>query len=195
MALIEQAFGPDIGLEFNNIGETLISSFDQDDNIDEDAVEYTRNNYFNPDILKCELEKRRDALRIASDDLTKSEQILNKNNADIEKLTSSIQSLSLLASGDVRSIIDDLNQMSKNKVEIKEKTVENVKMNKQYVQILTNMVSQTKHLCSLCMSNAIEVAVVPCGHVACFSCMQRASQESCFGCRGNIDHTLKLFFI
>jgi len=193
MALIEEAFSLDVSSELLSMPHFVEN--DESEVVEPEEEEFVRNQYFNPVILHKELETRTQAIRQASDELTRSEQILNKNCSDLEKITASIQSLSIVHSADVSNILEELTTISKSKKDIEIELQKNVKTNRHHLQILTNMISQTKHLCSLCMSNSIEMAIIPCGHVACSLCMQRVSQETCFACRQQINQTLKLFFI
>ncbi len=49
--------------------------------------------------------------------------------------------------------------------------------------------------CAICMTNELNTALVPCGHVFCGDCCNRENSVSkkCPTCRANVDKTVKLF--
>jgi hypothetical protein len=47
--------------------------------------------------------------------------------------------------------------------------------------------------CSICLSEAISHAIVPCGHTFCGSCVKKQN-TTCYICRGTIRERIKLFF-
>ena len=50
-------------------------------------------------------------------------------------------------------------------------------------------------LCSICYVQPIQIALLPCGHVLCVGCSERAINRSrCFQCRGALDGSLKIYF-
>jgi hypothetical protein len=48
-------------------------------------------------------------------------------------------------------------------------------------------------LCSICLSDTVSFALVPCGHTLCGTCMKRQA-HSCYMCRTTIRDRVKLFF-
>jgi len=47
--------------------------------------------------------------------------------------------------------------------------------------------------CSICLTEAISMAIVPCGHTFCGSCAKKQN-TNCYICRGTIRERVKLFF-
>jgi hypothetical protein len=47
--------------------------------------------------------------------------------------------------------------------------------------------------CSICLSDSISHAIVPCGHTFCGSCVKKQN-TTCYICRGTIRERIKLFF-
>lgn len=48
-------------------------------------------------------------------------------------------------------------------------------------------------ICSICLSEHVSHAIVPCGHTLCTSCIRKLN-TSCYICRGVVRERLKLFF-
>jgi hypothetical protein len=48
-------------------------------------------------------------------------------------------------------------------------------------------------LCSICLTESVGFAVVPCGHTFCGTCLKRQTL-SCYMCRTHIRDRVKLFF-
>jgi hypothetical protein len=47
--------------------------------------------------------------------------------------------------------------------------------------------------CSICLSDSVSHAIVPCGHTFCASCVKKQN-TTCYICRGTIRERIKLFF-
>lgn len=52
--------------------------------------------------------------------------------------------------------------------------------------------AQREPLCSICFNEAIQFAIVPCGHTFCGTCVKRQMMNCCI-CRGSVREKLKLF--
>ena len=52
--------------------------------------------------------------------------------------------------------------------------------------------AQREPLCSICFNEAIQFALVPCGHTFCATCSKRQMMSCCI-CRGSVREKLKLF--
>lgn len=59
-------------------------------------------------------------------------------------------------------------------------------------QMRHNMESPSP-ICSICLSENISHAIIPCGHTLCASCMKKIHM-SCYVCRGVVRERVKLFF-
>lgn len=51
-----------------------------------------------------------------------------------------------------------------------------------------------RHLCPVCLSSEVNVAVAPCGHTLCNVCCFKLAEHRCFICRNDIQSVIKLFF-
>uniref|UniRef100_A0A6C0FB04 RING-type domain-containing protein n=1 Tax=viral metagenome TaxID=1070528 RepID=A0A6C0FB04_9ZZZZ len=51
-----------------------------------------------------------------------------------------------------------------------------------------------RHLCPICITNEVSIAMIPCGHTICESCCNKLVHDKCFICRNQIQHSIKLFF-
>mmetsp|Transcript_14949 Transcript_14949/g.49014 ORF Transcript_14949/g.49014 Transcript_14949/m.49014 type:complete len:96 (-) Transcript_14949:1065-1352(-) len=49
--------------------------------------------------------------------------------------------------------------------------------------------------CGICFTQAVGVAHVPCGHVACSKCSAALREDVCHSCRSPIETRLRLFFL
>lgn len=58
---------------------------------------------------------------------------------------------------------------------------------------IANQNSAQEPTCTVCLTDAITHAVVPCGHTFCTQCVRRMTNQ-CYVCRGQAREKLKLFF-
>lgn len=59
---------------------------------------------------------------------------------------------------------------------------------------LASVVEKSSNTCSVCYDRKAEVALKPCGHVYCESCVSRIDTRRCPKCRDLINGQLKLYF-
>ena len=59
---------------------------------------------------------------------------------------------------------------------------------------LASVVEKSSNTCSVCYDRKAEVALKPCGHVYCESCVARIDTRRCPKCRDLINGQLKLYF-
>lgn len=65
---------------------------------------------------------------------------------------------------------------------------------KEIIQLLRFTDLQDKEpLCSICLSESVGFAAVPCGHTFCGTCLKRQS-SSCYMCRTHIKDRIKIYF-
>ena len=51
-----------------------------------------------------------------------------------------------------------------------------------------------KEYCSVCYTREPRICLIPCGHVFCTACTDRArSRNRCFTCRGTIDNAVRVY--
>ena len=51
----------------------------------------------------------------------------------------------------------------------------------------------TKKNCSVCYTRERTTCLVPCGHIFCESCAERAKRSRCFICRQRIEDSMRVF--
>ena len=51
----------------------------------------------------------------------------------------------------------------------------------------------TKKNCSVCYTRERNTCLVPCGHIFCESCAERAKRSRCFICRTRIEDSMRVF--
>ena len=51
----------------------------------------------------------------------------------------------------------------------------------------------TKKNCSVCYTRERNTCLVPCGHIFCESCAERAKRSRCFICRQRIEDSMRVF--
>ena len=59
---------------------------------------------------------------------------------------------------------------------------------------LGSAVEKSSNTCSICYENKANVALKPCGHVYCETCVSRIDTRRCPKCRDLIDGQIKLYF-
>lgn len=61
------------------------------------------------------------------------------------------------------------------------------------LQLATTDTSSSEPMCSICLTESVGFAVVPCGHTFCTTCSRKMNMN-CYLCRGVIREKLKLYF-
>jgi len=61
------------------------------------------------------------------------------------------------------------------------------------LQMAATDTTHTESMCSICLTESVGFAVVPCGHTFCVTCSRKMNM-SCYLCRGVIREKLKLYF-
>ena len=72
-----------------------------------------------------------------------------------------------------------------------EALVETIKQLNKKVESLTNRLDSLT-LCDLCMREHKAVAIVPCGHVSCKTCVQ--NEKTCPYCDGQVHSILNIYY-
>lgn len=80
--------------------------------------------------------------------------------------------------------------------ELKKLNLELIKKSEQIVTSLTKIGNRNgSNKCTVCYTRMRKVAFVPCGHLFCESCADRArTRNRCFTCRARIENALAIFF-
>jgi len=96
---------------------------------------------------------------------------------------------------DVRNIVDKANSFKLQLDKLKQLNDALITKSEEIVESLDKMAQKTENnKCTVCYTRLKKVAFVPCGHLFCAHCADRAiTRNRCFTCRGRIDHALTVF--
>ena len=102
-------------------------------------------------------------------------------------MTSSIEELCTKMKQKTEEFEKHLNTLSSINTDLK---VKSTKM----LEVLNEVVGDSKKTCSVCYTRQSSFACLPCGHVFCESCAQRAQNRGrCFICRIRVESFVKIF--
>ena len=102
-------------------------------------------------------------------------------------MTSSIEELCTKMKQKTEEFEKHLNTLSSINNDLK---IKSTKM----LEVLNEVVGDSKKTCSVCYTRQSSFACLPCGHVFCESCAQRAQNRGrCFICRIRVESFVKIF--
>ena len=68
-----------------------------------------------------------------------------------------------------------------------EKTLQSI------TELMGTYTSSTARKCTVCYTREQAAVLVPCGHVFCASCAERAGRSRCHACRARVETTMRIY--
>ena len=97
----------------------------------------------------------------------------------------------------LRSIRDKALEFDKHLVRVKKYNDDLVQKSERVLHSVTELLGSAKPTakknCAVCYTRERTHAVLPCGHVFCENCAQRAARGRCFNCRQPIQETIRVY--
>lgn len=154
---------------------------------------------FDPTLLIQESNKYKDTMFSKLRQLTILNCDLEHSSAQIDSLVESKVTLnSLFEKQFIDNVLSSIEPLLVNTKKIHDDISLNIKKLEKEVFVLfkfspyyTN--NDPKKICPICLHREISVAVVPCGHTLCQKCAGSLISRSCFFCRSDIQHIIKLY--
>jgi hypothetical protein len=157
------------------------------------------------DKLVFKLRKVMDIYKTYAVQMMKAEEVLKARCESLEKLSSRISTLTTLPETESYADLLTVNQKYLEdmfqKTNIKEAYDEMISTYKKMTicrEIITASVPSTSvngsPLCSVCLTDGVTHACVPCGHTFCQRCTSQRTPFACYVCRKPITQLMKLFF-
>lgn len=169
----------------------------------------SRDEYAEP---RDDLSKINERLHVVQNQLARMSEIHRKANMDTDALDRTVKEEIGRLRSDIKKIDNDLKLQTASinviiqrgaKVEEMLATVSGLcldlcmSMNamREELGTLRNAVTPEEQKCSICMENAKDVALVPCGHTFCHACAtELIKNPGCPNCRKSIESVCKLYF-